>query len=107
LNPFKNPTMVFELISHKILRWLSPIFVIFILIINLFLLKQSFYLYLFNIQILFYFLSIIGYLLKGTKILPSFLFIPYYACTVGCSSVLGIVDVIYKKNFITWEPIRP
>ncbi len=106
LNPFKNPMMVFELISHKILRWLSPIFMIFILIINLFILKQVFYISIFYIQMLFYLLSILGCVLRGNKALPSFFFIPYYVYILGYSSILGIVDVIHKKDFMTWEPIR-
>ena len=43
LNPVKRPLIAWSLMSHKILRWLTPYFVIGGLVANAFLLEQSFY----------------------------------------------------------------
>ena len=50
LNVFKYPEFAFSLISHKMMRWLVPWFMIVMLIANFFLINQSvFY------QVIFYY----------------------------------------------------
>src|SRR5260370_42529512 len=44
LNPFRNPRHWFLLISHKLLRWLAPFFLLIFLTASLFLWRFSLYL---------------------------------------------------------------
>lgn len=63
LNPFKFGFFSFFLMSHKVIRFLVPIFLIGTFVSNLFLLKiSSFYIMTFFGQIMFYILGLIGIL---------------------------------------------
>jgi|SaaInlStandDraft_6_1057023.scaffolds.fasta_scaffold15861_2 cellulose synthase/poly-beta-1,6-N-acetylglucosamine synthase-like glycosyltransferase len=71
LNPFKFPSYSFSLWSHKILRWLSPIFVL-ILSISAFILSSEsiFYWYVSLAVFSFYIAGIVGWIvgIKGLSI---------------------------------------
>jgi len=59
----KYPFMGIGLFSHKILRWLTPFFMILIFLSNIFIINESiFYTGFFTGQIIFYFLGLIGLL---------------------------------------------
>jgi len=100
--------LIFQLISHKILRWVVGFFLIFIFLINIFLIKTHFfYLILFLSQILFYVLAIIGWLIerKGRK-LNLLLNLIYYFCLVNLASLLGIIKSLLGKQKPVWEKVR-
>lgn len=62
LNPFRFPLVSFSVISHKILRWLTPYLMISLFFFNLFLLKEGhFYELTFYCQMMFYSLGFIGF----------------------------------------------
>jgi len=64
-NPFKYHFLSISILSHKILRWLTPYFMISFFIANLFLIYQSsFYLLTFLLQLLFYSLGILGFIFE-------------------------------------------
>jgi len=106
LNPFKNPQLAFGLFSHKILRWLSPVFLIILLAVNLFILDSFFYRLVFILQMIFYSLSLIVVLIRHNKKMPTFILVPYYFCLLGYASLLGIFDFIKGRNRAIWEPVR-
>ncbi|MES9981149.1 MAG: glycosyltransferase, partial [Candidatus Thiodiazotropha sp. 6PLUC5] len=54
LNPFRYSRFSLYLISHKLIRWLVPFFLISLLVSNIFLLGDGFYGFLFILQIAFY-----------------------------------------------------
>ena len=54
LNPFKYNLFSFSLISHKLMRWLVPFFLLAVFISNSFLLNLSFYKIIMLLQIMFY-----------------------------------------------------
>ncbi|MBM9605718.1 glycosyltransferase family 2 protein [Desulfopila inferna] len=58
LNPFRHGFFAFELISHKIIRWLVPFFLISAFVSNMILSTEPFYLLLFLGQLLFYLLAL-------------------------------------------------
>lgn len=60
LNPFRYGAFSVFLISHKLMRWLVPIFLIGALLSNLLLLDQTFYKVIFIAQIIFYSLAVSG-----------------------------------------------
>ena len=53
LNPFRYPLYSWGLISHKLLRWLVPYFLILILFTNLSFLQLRIYQIIFILQIIF------------------------------------------------------
>jgi membrane protein insertase Oxa1/YidC/SpoIIIJ len=61
LNPIKYGMFSFFLISHKIMRWLVPLFLVVTFVSNIGLLASSFYLFVFILQLVFYVLAIAAY----------------------------------------------
>jgi biofilm PGA synthesis N-glycosyltransferase PgaC len=65
LNPFKYHFLSISILSHKILRWMTPYFMILFFVSNLFLIYRSFwYLFAFYLQLLFYSLGILGFIFE-------------------------------------------
>ena len=106
LNPFKNPTLSFQLISHKILRWCVPLLLLGIFILNLFLLESHLFQYLFCLQLAFYALAILGYSFEKKNWRASIIYAPFYFVMVNFAAFLAIVEFLKGKNIVAWEPSR-
>jgi cellulose synthase/poly-beta-1,6-N-acetylglucosamine synthase-like glycosyltransferase len=107
MNPFKHPVLSFELISHKLLRWLSPFFMIMLFVSNTYLLIRSrAFLYFFMLQCIFYIISFLGLILKGNSRVSAIFFSPYYFCTINYAALLGVIDYLTGRPAVFWEPIR-
>lgn len=107
LNPFKYGFFAFELFSHKLLRWLVPLFMVALIPVNVALLERApIYRLAFGAQILFYGLAFGGYLLRRRENMPSALSVPYYFCLVNVASLMGIIDVFRGKKYVTWTTAR-
>jgi cellulose synthase/poly-beta-1,6-N-acetylglucosamine synthase-like glycosyltransferase len=106
LNPFRNPGIAFQLISHKLLRWLSPVFLFMAAVANPFLVNPGFYGAVFLLQILFYTWALVGWMGRNRRNMPAWFFVPYYGCLLEWASLLGIMDAIRGKSVLLWEPIR-
>jgi len=107
LNPFKYGFISFQLISHKILRWLIPLFLTGLYLTNIFLMhKNIFYLDFFLLQSIFYLLALIGlfidYFPKKIKIFS----LPLYFCVVNIASIVALAKILIKKKDIKWETVR-
>jgi len=102
-----QPLLIFQLISHKILRWLIGFFLTLLFLSNIFLLENTFYLILFIGQIIFYSLAIFGYLQdkKGEK-LNKLINLTYYFCMVNLAALVGVINGIIGKQKPTWEKVR-
>lgn len=106
-NPFKYPFIAFQLISHKLLRWLVPVFAIIIFISNALLVTVNlFYFIIFILQLLFYILAIMGYFLEKKGIHKIYFYLPLYFCTVNLASLISIFRVMRKENVVTWQTKR-
>jgi cellulose synthase/poly-beta-1,6-N-acetylglucosamine synthase-like glycosyltransferase len=65
MNPLKNATFAFVLISHKLMRWLVPLFLMVMLVANCYLVSSMFYLGVLLLQLLFYGLAVLAWLRVG------------------------------------------
>lgn len=101
LNPLKGK-IAFEFISHKLLRSFSFIFMLSFFLINAFL-NYTPYNTIFALQIIFYLLGILGYLvrLKGHKL--KLLTIPSYIFLINLASLLGFIEYIKGNKNTQWE----
>ena len=94
LNPLRKRSICIPYISHKLIRWFTPIFLLSIFITNSVLSNISnFYLYIFYIQIICY--------LFGLMISPV-----RYFLQVNFASLLAIIDWLLGRKQDTWEVIR-
>ena len=104
-NPFKFPLVSFQLISHKIFRWLTPLFLPFLFFSNIMLLRgHPFYLVVGLCQIAFLLLAVIGYSLpeKGCR----FPKIPFYFILVNLAAFWGMIKFLRGGHKTIWEPVR-
>lgn len=109
LNPFKYFVASFQLISHKIFRWLIPIFAILLFISTSASIANGsniFITVLFVLQLLFYILVLVAHLLeiqgKHNKILG----IPYYLFIVNAASLVALYKTLTEPLASTWETQR-
>jgi len=105
-NPIYYPFISFQLISHKVLRWLIPAFVVILFFANIFLFDQWFYKVTFVLQSLFFTLAFLGWIadLFGKKI--KIFSIPLYFCLVNIASLVSIYNILRGEKKVVWETIR-
>lgn len=107
LNPLRYGRFAWQLVSHKLLRWLVPFFLLTAFITNAFLLTDgAIYLATFTAQVLFYGFAACGALLRHRESLPWPLYIPYYFCLINLASARGILEAYRGKTYTTWSTAR-
>jgi len=107
LNPFRYGFFAVKLISHKLLRWLAPLFLAGLLLSNLALLGQgALYRFALAAQLSFYALALAGHALRHREHLPRLLSVPYYFSLVNVASARGILDALKGETYTTWTTAR-
>jgi cellulose synthase/poly-beta-1,6-N-acetylglucosamine synthase-like glycosyltransferase len=103
--PWRHPWIAFQLFSHKILRWLAPVFLLLLLISNLALIGQPYFRIVMILQLCFYALA------AGQALLPLHrrwkpLGIPLYFCTLNAAAFVGVIELLRGKKHVVWQPVR-
>ena len=106
LNPFKFGFVAFQLISHKILRWLIPVMMIALLVSNFFLLGHWFYNLTFALQAGLYLLAAAGWLADRHGIRIKAISMPLYFCVMNIACLVSLVNVIKGEKKSVWETVR-
>jgi cellulose synthase/poly-beta-1,6-N-acetylglucosamine synthase-like glycosyltransferase len=110
LNPLQYPMVSFQLISHKILRWLSPLIFAFVFIFSNFL-------YLIQVESLlvslcvwleytFLFLVFLGFLCEKKSIKINGISFFYYFFVLNLAASKAMIDQLYKTLPANWETDR-
>jgi len=105
LNPARG-FPAFQYVSHKVLRWLAPFFMLAAFVANLGLIDQPLYAGLLAAQIIFYALALIGWLAQSFGVLWTPLQIPFYFCFANATSLAGLWRYLRKTQPITWVKAR-
>ena len=106
LNPMRfGFWMPFGLLSHKVLRWMSPFFLIALLVSNLFLLDKPFYINMFLIQAVIYLSAALGYAYRQKKT-PKFFSIPMHFCLLNIAALIGYFEFLKGKRTEIWDTTR-
>lgn len=100
LRPFKK-WLLFQFISHKMLRLLVPFFLILIFVSNISLNTGIYRTFLFT-QVIFYMIAFIGWLFQWVKVKIPLLKLPFYFCMINYSYLVGLFKAIRKKEKIAW-----
>jgi len=107
LNPFRYGYVSFQLLSHKVLRWMIPVLLIILYISNAFLIgKNTWYFVLFWLQSLFYFSAIVARLCELAGIKRRLLSFPLYFCVVNGASLIALFRTLLRKRDVTWKTVR-
>jgi len=106
LVPWVQPRHWFALVSHKLLRWFIPIFLIAFFFCNIALVRSPFFQVTLGLQILFYAVAGVGWALERRKKSLKVFYLPYYFVLVNVASLLGIFNLLTGSLSPTWQTIR-
>jgi cellulose synthase/poly-beta-1,6-N-acetylglucosamine synthase-like glycosyltransferase len=106
LNPLQSGWMAVQLWSHKVLRWLTPLWLIGALASALLLVRQPFFLAVSLLLLGGLACALIGFVLRWIGLHPGLFRFPSYAIMVFSASSAGLYDWLRGKYHITWEPQR-
>ena len=100
----KHPLLTWQILSHKILRWLVGFFYVITIFCSLFLIFQVFYLFMLCCTSIFLWLAYYGF---KTQDNPRLIYIvPYYFVLVNWAAIRGTIDFIMGKRIVSWKPVR-
>jgi len=106
LNPFKHGWVAFQLLSHKVLRWLVPIFLMTLFLSNAVLAaRPGAYRALFCLQALFYLSALLSAWLPVRRWWKP-LTIPLYFCTLNAAALMSVVELFRGRHYVVWETVR-
>jgi cellulose synthase/poly-beta-1,6-N-acetylglucosamine synthase-like glycosyltransferase len=105
LQPWKFAWTAFQLWSHKIMRWMVPLFLIVLLAANLMLLDIPFYRAILALQLFFYAAAALNMLLPLHRQWKP-LGIPLFFCTLNAAALVSMVEICRGRKYVTWQTVR-
>ena len=107
LNPFRSGFFAIQLISHKVLRYSVPLFLIGTFVSSGFLAFYSMgYLAAFLVQAAFYLVAFAAFVLERNGRKTGILAIPMYFVLTNLASIAGFYQFLRGERYASWEPIR-
>ncbi len=110
LNPFRYGFFALQLISHKVLRYLVPEFLIAILWLNVAIVSfgsgSSFYEITLWLQLTMYLLALLGWGLHALSIKVPVLHIPFYFLHANIAVLWAQVKYMLGERKTVWTPVR-
>jgi biofilm PGA synthesis N-glycosyltransferase PgaC len=110
MNPFHDPLLSFQYISHRVLRWtVTPFLMILALVLNMIIVARSggvVYQLILAGQVAFYLLALAGWVLERQKIKVKALFVPYYFCMMNYAVLAGIGRYFKGSQSAAWEKVK-
>ena len=105
LNPLHNLPMFIFFVSHKVFRWLSPVFLMTIFVATAVNLDKQPFEILFYLQVVFYFIALLGQL--STKLRNvSVVYIAYYFTVVNISMFIGLFKYLFGNHSVKWKKVN-
>jgi cellulose synthase/poly-beta-1,6-N-acetylglucosamine synthase-like glycosyltransferase len=104
--PLTKPVS-FAFLSHKVLRWLGPLFIIFALVANLFLAFQNqFFLTILVAQVVLFSLPLIDFILKQINIHILLLRFATHFFSMNLALLVGLIKYFKGVNSNVWQPTQ-
>ncbi len=107
LNPVKSGFYAIELLSHKLLRYAVPLFLIFMLLASAF---SAFDSVIFQIitalQICFYLTALFGQIFEKNGKRGGIAAIPLYFVLANLASIVGFYKFLRGERYVRWETVR-
>ena len=105
LNPLNFNMLSFQYISHRVLRWtVAPLALVTLFVSSILLIEESqMYSQLAFLQVTFYLMAGLGYLLKRNKLSVKALYVPYYFCMMNYAVIAGFFRYLKGQQSVTWE----
>lgn len=93
----------FKFASHKILRWLMPLFLIALLSISVLRFDEWPYALLLAAQILFYGIASIGALMPSVRQASRLVYVPFYFTTMNLAAFIGLARFLRGRQSVLWS----
>ena len=110
LNPFRQPLVAFQYISHRVLRWsVTPVAMLLLLLVNIIMVilgAGTFYTITLLLQALFYLLAVAGWMLGRSGRSNKLLYIAYYFVFMNLNVFRGMAYLKSHSNSGAWEKAR-
>jgi cellulose synthase/poly-beta-1,6-N-acetylglucosamine synthase-like glycosyltransferase len=107
LNPFRSGFYAVQLLSHKVMRYLVPFFLIAIFVPSIILAPSSLvYRVLFAAQVMGYGSALLSWLLERVGVRNRLLALPQYFVLANLASLIACYQFIRGERYARWEPIR-
>ena len=103
LNPIRHPWLCLQILSHRLLRWAVPIFLLAALLANACLVGTPGYAALFALQVAFYGAALVALALDRVHVRPPGLFVPLYFCLINVAPLLALWMLLKGEKKIVWE----
>ena len=106
LNPFAHFFFAFQMFSHKLLRWLVPVWLLVVLAVNVPLAASEYYGLLLALQVAFYGLAALGLLLPERLGRYWLFYVPAYFTATNLGTLLGLLSFLMGRRHRVWQPAR-
>jgi cellulose synthase/poly-beta-1,6-N-acetylglucosamine synthase-like glycosyltransferase len=107
LNPFVKGFYAVQLLSHKVMRYLVPLFLVAVLITSALLARHSaFYAVIFIAQVCFYLASAASTLLVRLGVNSRWLALPHYFVITNVACLIALFRLLRGERYVKWEPVR-
>jgi len=107
LNPFRFGLFAWQCLSHKLLRWLMPVWLSVALVTNIVLASEGpIYTATLMAQGVFYLSALIGAWLSKRNLGGGVVLVPYYFCLVNVACAHGIFEYLRGETYTTWTTPR-
>ncbi|MCR4346531.1 MAG: glycosyltransferase family 2 protein [Sulfuricaulis sp.] len=93
----------FNFVSHKLLRWLAPEFMILIAISSLWLISSPFFLAMIILQGAFYALAVLGWITREGIGRRAVFYIPFYLCAMNLAALHGLWRFLAGTQTTQWR----
>lgn len=93
----------FSFISHKLLRWLAPEFMILIAASSLWLISRPFFFGMVILQGIFYSLALVGWLGRHGVGRNTVFYVPFYLCAMNLAALLGLWRFLTGTQTTQWR----
>jgi cellulose synthase/poly-beta-1,6-N-acetylglucosamine synthase-like glycosyltransferase len=107
MNPFRSGFYALQLLSHKVMRYLVPVFLVVLLLSSAVLATNSlFFGLLLTAQLAFYTLAAAGWLLERNGRRIRLLALPHYFVLGNLAALMAFYQFLRGERYASWEPIR-
>ena len=106
LNPLAHFFFAFQMFSHKLLRWLVPVWLLVVLAVNIPLAASEYYGLLLALQVAFYGLAALGLLLPERLGRYWLFYVPAYFTATNWGTLLGLLSFLMGRRHRVWQPAR-
>jgi cellulose synthase/poly-beta-1,6-N-acetylglucosamine synthase-like glycosyltransferase len=103
LNPVRFPLTTLGLVSHKLLRWLTPFFLAILFLVNTLLVFQHQQIYLWAVQMAFYSAALVGWASVRRKRPAGICAYPFSFCLANVGFLLGLLKAARSEKITAYQ----